>query len=289
MTSLGDQRPTIPLLVGFHVILDRLAIPNASRSIMRTPTFLTFAFTCCAFALSDAARSEDWLPRDQTSLDQWDVVRPVKGCIRTHDNLLRIRNLPGDFHGTAEEKIPVKNLLLRDLPKGNFTATLLVSHRPTQAGEMVGLYLYRDDAHFFGVTHGLLDSMNATGVFCTLEHKNLPQVSKHHRSIGRDADLRIEVTGRIAVGYFRQQGNKDFTKLGRLFLPHGDKPLRLAIVAHGAAESATHWATYHSLDVLKRDEDREWDGAVHFRSGTPFGNLPLRQTPTLAATFPPAW
>ena len=54
---------------------------------------------------------------------------------------------------------------------------------------------------------------------------------------------------RVVIGSFRDSGDKDFKHLGSLWLPRGEKPLRLALLANGAADGLRHWASCYSLDV----------------------------------------
>lgn len=199
--------------------------------------------------------SEDWLPRDQESLDQWDRVRPANGCIRFKDGFLQIRALPGRIARTKGDEFSAKNILLRDLPEGDFTVTLSVGHAPRRPGDQVGLFLYRDDGSNFGAVSGFLESMNARGVFCVLKQDRWLQQSAQYKTAQYDIDLRFEVRGSVGLASYREARASKFTHLGRLRLPDGKLPLRMALVACRAPGDHEYWATLYSLDVQLQPKD----------------------------------
>ena len=180
--------------------------------------------------------------------DGWSWVREDPKAWRATDEGLELRILPGNLWGKSNN---AKNVMVRPVPdfgKDHISITVSFDNTPTEQFEQINLSWYYDDKNM--VKLGLEQVHKNLCVVMGREEKDKTKTVKIVKEATTKVDLRMVVHGNTIEGYYRLEGQKDWTLAGECTLPDAENP-KISLHAYNGPGKVERWAKVSGLEVKK--------------------------------------
>jgi beta-xylosidase len=246
----------------FHVLARRKAIMKNRLSYLIGAVMVALAAvtmllaTVSASAVPAPAGSLTWLDEfDNDTLDgRWSWLREDP----THWSLTA---RPGFLQITAQEPGLGNNLLLQQVPPGDFQLETRVLFTPTQNIQRAGLIIYQDDTNLFMLLRAYCDfgPPFCPGNAIYFDHVEQGQMIDGNfamtTTVLNEAYLRLIRQGAVYTGFVSENGN-DWALVGAHTVVSGFVPLQIGLIADvvplGAPEIPAYFDYFTVIDYAPK-------------------------------------
>ncbi|KRA38823.1 MULTISPECIES: alpha-L-arabinofuranosidase C-terminal domain-containing protein [unclassified Nocardioides] len=144
---------------------------------------------------------------DGASLDErWDVVNPDPGALEVSGGALRISGQPGD---TYQGVNTAKNIVMLDVPAGDFTATATVAAPVSKVYQGAGLIAWQDMDNYVRAGLTYVGALSPSGVAVETDREvgaAFGAVAFADRPASTGETLRLQRTGDTITSSYREAG-----------------------------------------------------------------------------------
>lgn len=186
----------------------------------------------------------------RNALDEdWTWVRENPQGWRLTESGLEILVEPGTMWSKISD---AKNVLLRKLP-ANWESGIDIScqlwHSPKKRWEQANLVWYFDDGHMIKL--GLEIENGVANVIMGRKENNQGKTLAIIPYTESDVQLRFKVKEQNLIGYFRKQGEQDWTQIAETTLPPSldGATAHISLQCYGGEADSDRWARFNSMTI----------------------------------------